>query len=50
MLNVILDFMAQHCEIYIEGGLIHLDIALTQKEMDRLALFGSQLGDLELDD
>ncbi|SFK98941.1 hypothetical protein SAMN04488518_11389 [Pseudovibrio ascidiaceicola] len=50
MLSAALDFIAQRCEVTTVGELIHLHVALTQKEMDRLALFGAALDDLEPDD
>ncbi len=50
MLSIVLDFLAQRCEVTTAGELIHLHVALTQREMDRLAMFGATLNDLEPDD
>ncbi|KZK85790.1 MULTISPECIES: hypothetical protein [Pseudovibrio] len=50
MLSAALDFIAQRCEVTTVGELIHLHVTLTQNEMDRLALFGATLDDLEPDD
>ena len=50
MFTVALDFIAHRCEVTIVGELIHLHVTLTQNEMDRLALFGARMDDLEPDD
>ncbi len=50
MLSVAIDFIAQRCDVSTVGELIHLHVILTQDEMDRLALFGAKLDDLEPDD
>ncbi len=50
MFSVALDFVAQRCEVISAGETIHLHVTLTQNEMERLALFGAALDELEPDD
>ncbi|QUS55398.1 hypothetical protein [Pseudovibrio brasiliensis] len=47
LLQVAVDFVAQRCEAYSVGEKIHLHVILTQDEMDRLALFGAMVDELE---
>ncbi len=46
-LQVAVDFVAQRCEVNPVGEMIHLHVILTQDEMDRLALFGAKVDELE---
>ncbi|KZL13607.1 hypothetical protein [Pseudovibrio sp. Ad37] len=47
LLQVAVDFVAQRCEVNSVGEEIHLHVILTQDEMNRLALFGAMVDELE---